>query len=173
MLHGRGRLAVFVWAAAITAACGPTIDLRTSLEITDVFSGYYDNGLKPGTGESHVLPTISFRLRNTGSHELTNVRMTIGFWWVNGAEIDTVDILAIGPAPLPSGATSDPILVRANRGWTLTPPQTPPEIFNHSQYQDASAKLFARKSGRIVPVGEYRLERQILPNTGPALPGTE
>jgi hypothetical protein len=173
MLHGRGRLAVLVSATAITVACGPTIDLSTSLAVTEVFSGWYDNGVKPGTGESHVLPTISFRLRNTGPDELINVRMTIGFWWANGTEVDTVDILAIGETPLAPGATSDPILVRANRGYTLTPPQTPAGLFTHSLYQDASARLFARKSGRIVPVGEYRLDRQVLPNTGPAQPGTE
>ncbi len=173
MIHGRGRLALLVSAAVLAAACGPTIDLRTSLAVTEVFSGYYDNGLKPETGEPHVLPTISFRLRNTGSAELTNIRMTIGFWWANGTEIDTVDILAIGATPLAPGATSDPILVRANRGWALTPPQTPPEMFVNRLYQDASAKLFARKGGKIVPIGEFPLERQIFPNTGPALPGTK
>ena len=171
MLHGRGRLAVLVSAVMLTVACGPTIDLSTSLEVTEVFSGYYDNGLK--NGDSHVLPTISFRLRNTGPYELTNVRMTVGFWFADGAEVDTVDIIAIGSTALPPGATSEPILVRANRGYTLTHPQTPAGLFTHSTYQDASARLFARKSGRIVPIGEYRLERQILPNTGPALPGTE
>jgi hypothetical protein len=40
MLHGRGRLAVLVSAVTLTVACGPTIDLGTSLEVTEVFSGY-------------------------------------------------------------------------------------------------------------------------------------
>jgi hypothetical protein len=39
----------------------------------------------------------------------------------------------------------------------------------HSQFRDAVAKLFAKRSGTIVPLGEYPIDRQILPNTaGPA-----
>ena len=170
MLYGRGRLGLLVsTAAAITIACGPTIDLRTSLAVTEVFSGWYDNGLKDG--KNHLVPSISFRLRNTGEHPLANVRMTVAFWLDDGREIDSADIQAIGSEALAPGATSDPILVRVITGYTLEQPRA--DLFMHSSFRDATAKLFAKRGGTIVPLGEYRLDRQILPNTGPAVPGTE
>jgi len=164
MVHWRGRLGLLACAAALAAvACGPSIDLRTSVAVAEVFSGWYDNGLKDG--KSHLLPSLSFRLRNVGPHPLTNVRVAVGFWLENGGELDSKEILAVGNQPLAPGATSDPLLVRGETGYTLEVPRA--EFFMHSRYQDATAKLFAKRSGHIVPIGEYRLDRQILPNVGP------
>jgi hypothetical protein len=172
MLDGRGRfglLALVLTAATGALACGPSIDLRNALAVTEVSSGWYDNGLK--NGMNHLLPSISFRIRNTGPHPLTNVRITIGFWLEDGRELDSKDVQAIGNQPLAPGATSDLVLVRGETGYTLEQPRA--EFFMHSSFRDGLAKLFARRSGNIVPLGEFRLDRQILPNTGPAVPGTE
>jgi hypothetical protein len=35
------------------------------------------------------------------------------------------------------------------------------------------ARLFAKRSGTIVPLGEYRIDRQMIPTTEPAVPGSE
>jgi hypothetical protein len=169
MLYGRGRLALFVSVAALvcTTGCGPRIDLRESLEVVDVFSGWYHNGQKDG--QTHMIPSISFHLRNRGPHPLTQMRLIVGFWWAGEGtyEFDSAEIPVIGDEPLAPGATSDPVLVRLTTGYTL--PQPPPELFMHSQFRDAVAKLFAKRSGTIVPLGEYPIDRQILPNTaGPA-----
>jgi hypothetical protein len=171
MLDGRGRLGLLavVMAATVSVACGPTVDLGNSVAVTEVFSGWYDNGIKDG--KNHLLPSISFRIRNTGPHPLTNVRMTIGFWLEDGRELDSKDVQAIGNQPLAPGATSEPVLVRGETGYTLEQPRA--EFFMHGDFRDGLAKLFARRSGHIVPLGEFRLDRQILPNTGPAVPGTE
>jgi hypothetical protein len=169
MLYGRGRLALLVSLAALVAApaCGG-VDLR-KLEVVEVFSGWYDNGVKDG--QTHVIPSISFRLRNGGSEPVTDLRMIVGFWFVDGREIDSAEVQVLEEQPLAPGATSEPILVRVSTGYTL--PQPPAEIFMHSLFVDGMARLFAKRSGTIVPLGEYRLDRQILPNTGPAVPGAE
>jgi len=172
MVHGCGRLGVLALVlAAATAilACGPSIDLSKSVAVTEVSSGWYDNGLK--SGKNHLLPSISFRVRNTGPHPLTNVRVTIGFWLEDGRELDSKDVQAIGNEPLAPGATSDPVLVRGETGYTLDQPRA--EFFMHGQFRDGLARVFARRGGHIVPLGEFRLDRQILPNMGPAVPGTE
>ncbi len=170
MSRRRGLVGLLVMVAAVlTARCGPSIDLATTFAVAEVFSGWYDNGLKDG--KNHLLPSVSFRLRNVGPHPVTNVRMTVGFWLEDGLELDSKDVQAIGNEPLPPGETSAPVLVRGERGYTLETPRA--ELFMHSQFRDGIVKLFARRGGRIVPLGEYRLDRQILPNTGPAVPGTE
>ena len=43
-------------------SCGPSVDLTEALAVTDVLTGWYDNG--PKDGGSHVVPSINFRLRN-------------------------------------------------------------------------------------------------------------
>jgi hypothetical protein len=170
MVQRSGRLGLILCTAVLAAQCGPAIDLRTSLAVAEVFSGWYDNGVKDG--KNHLLPSISFRLRNTGPHPVTNIRMTIGFWLDGGRELDSKEIQAIGGQALAPGATSDPVLVRGETGYTLEQPRT--ELFMHSGFQDATAKIFAKRSGQIVPIGEYRLDRQILPNVGPVTtPGAQ
>jgi hypothetical protein len=170
MLFGRGRLVLLVSAAvATTIACGPRINLRNALEVTEVFSGWNHTGVKDGL--NHIIPSISFRLRNTGEHPLTHVRLIVAFWWENGIEFESAEIPVLGVDPLAPGETTDPVLVRLTTGYTLAQP--PAELFMHSRFTDAVARLFAKRSGTIVPLGEYRIDRQMIPTTEPAVPGSE
>ena len=63
---------------------------------------------------------------------------------------------------VPPGASTEPILVRAGVGYTLEQPRA--ELFTHSAYKDAVVKLFAKRGGQIVALGEHKIERRILPH---------
>ena len=70
---------------------------------------------------------------------------------------------AIGSTAVQPGAVSEPMTVRAphrlharsNRG---------PSFFVNSRFKDFVVKIFAKRGGRIFPLGEFKLDRQIIPH---------
>jgi hypothetical protein len=140
-------------------SCGPRIDLN-ALEVSDTFTGWYDNGIKDGL--NHLVPSLSFRLKNTGQVPATHVQLTVTFW-MEGAdgEYDGREVVGIGGDPVPPGASSEPILVRASYGYTLEQPRA--ELFSHSQFKDVTARILAKRDGRIVRIGEIKIDRRLLP----------
>ena len=155
----RAIAATLVLTASV--ACGPGVDLSKALEVTDVLSGYYDNGLKDG--KNHLLPSISFRLHNRGDRKIGPVQLTVAFW-VDGAdgEWDSVVLQGIHGQGLPAGASTESLLARGNVGYTLEGARA--DFFSHHLFKDVTAKLFASQSGSIVPIGQFKLERVIIPH---------
>ena len=163
MLRAASAIA-FLVAVVSASACGPQIDLA-KLQPTDVLTGWYDAGLKDGL--NHLLPSISFRLRNTDAVPASNVQLTVSFWQ-DGAdgENDSFEVKGIGSYAIAPGATGDPLLVRAEHGYTMEQPRA--ELFTHSQFKDFTAKVFAKRAGKIVPIGNFRIDRRILPHVSAA-----
>src|ERR1039457_4830302 len=97
--------------AATGARCGPPLDLSQALEVTDVNTGWYDDGLLNGV--SHILPSISFRLHNRSNDAINGVQLTVSFWrdgedgeWVS------LQMRGIGSQSLASGASTDILVAR-------------------------------------------------------------
>lgn len=154
---------------AIGPACGTGVDLQTDIEITDVFSGYYDNGLTDA-GWNHMLPSISFRLKNVSDRPIAGVQLMVSFWREgDDGELDSSQVRGIGDEALEPGAATEPILVRSTVGYNLQAPRD--QLFLQSMFLDFTAKVFARRSGRIVPIGEYTLDRRVIPQFSSSSPG--
>jgi hypothetical protein len=154
------RLAAILSFAA-APACGPDVDLAKSIAVTDVFSGYYDNGVKDG--KNHLLPSITFRLQNVGAESLANVQLMVSFWQEGAdGELDSLQVPGIGSRQVSAGAATEPIQVRSTVGYTLEGARA--DFFMHSLFRDMTAKIFAKRSGKIVPVGEVKIDRRILPH---------
>ena len=68
----------------------------------------------------------------------------------------------IGNTPIPPGGTSEPILVRAAYGYTLDQPRA--ELFSHSQFRDVTARVIAKRDGRLVRIGEVAIDRRLIPH---------
>jgi len=157
-----GIRAAVVLAAVLAASC-TSVDLQSAVQITEVSSGYYDAGLSE-TGLNRLVPSITFSIRNGAETKLSSVDMVILFWQDGAdAEQDELVITAIGGAGIPPGGTSEPLVVRASVGYTLDQPRA--ELFSHSRFVDMTAKLFAKRGGRIVPAGEFKIDRKILLST--------
>jgi hypothetical protein len=141
------------------AGCGPQLDLA-KLEPTDIFSGYYDDGVKDGL--NRLLPSISFRLKNNDALPASEVQLTVSFWRDgDDGELDSLEIAGIGGEEVPQGGTTSPILVRAKVGYTLDPRD---DLFTHSQFKDFTARIFAKRGGKIVPIGKFQIDRRLLPH---------
>jgi hypothetical protein len=159
-------LAVLGLVLGGSAACGPQVDLST-LEVTEITSGYYDAGVVADglyKGDNRLVPSISFRLKNNGSVPVDHVALMVSFWKAGAdGELDSKEVSAIGSDDVAPGATTDVILVRSGNGYTL--PQARAELFTHSGFVDFTAKVFAKRSGRIVPIGEFAIDRVIIPQS--------
>jgi hypothetical protein len=145
-------------ALVASTSCGPRIDL-SSLEVTETFTGWYDNGVKDG--KNHLVPSLSFRLKNTGTVPATHVQLTISFWMDgDDGEYDGREVVGITGTPVPPGASTEPILVRAAHGYTLEQPRA--ELFTHSGFRDVTARILAKRDGRIVRIGEVKIDRRLI-----------
>jgi hypothetical protein len=147
------------------SSCGPAIDLAKAATVTDVFTGWYDAGIKDGM--NHLVPSISFKLHNASNEPATSVFLTVAFW-IDGddGDKDAKEVRGIGREPLAAGATTDTITVVADFGYTSETARA--DFFANSKFKDWTAKLFAKRDGRMVRLGEYKIERHILPHVPPA-----
>ncbi len=155
--------AVAVLAASLAAAtCGGTPDLTKALSVTDVLSGWYDNGVKDG--QNHLLPSITFRLKNQSDQSIFGVQLTVAFWREGeDGEWDSRQVSGIGGSALPSGQSTGSITVRASVGHMTEMPRA--EIFTSSLYKDVVVKMFAKRGGRIFSIGEFKVEHRIIPQS--------
>jgi hypothetical protein len=147
-------------ALALSTSCGPRVDL-SALAVTDTFTGWYDNGIKDG--KNHLVPSVSFRLQNNGRSAASYVQLTVSFWLKgDDGEYDAREVTGISNTPIAPGGTSEPILVRATYGYTLEQPRA--DLFTHSQFRDATARVIAKRDGRLVLIGEVAIDRRLSPH---------
>jgi hypothetical protein len=145
----------------VSSACGPSVDLSKALEVTDVLTGYYDEGVKDG--KARLVPSISFRLHNKDTQKIGPVQVTVAFWKAgDDGEWDSIVLQGVHAQGLPGGATTESLLGRAKVGYTLEGARA--DFFNHHLFQDVTAKLFASQAGNMVRIGEYKLDHVIIPH---------
>jgi hypothetical protein len=159
----RSRLALPVLAMWLTlsASCAE-VDLAKAVSVVEVFSGWYDFGVVDG--ENKLVPSISFKLQNVSDAPLGRMSLLVSFW-PQGAdgELDSKEVVGIGSEALPAGQSAGPILVRSDIGYKT--PGARAELFNHSLFKDFVVKVFAKRGGKFTPLGEFTVERRIIPQT--------
>jgi hypothetical protein len=158
------RRMIRVRVAAALAACflaGCTsVDLSTAVQITDVSSGYYDAGLNEA-GLNKLVPSVTFTVRNASDQRLSSVDMVIMFWAEGrDSELDEVIVKAVDGKGLDVGGATEPIVVRSGWGYTLAQPRA--ELFGHRDFREMTARVFLKRGGKIVPAGQYPIERRLL-----------
>lgn len=142
------------------SACGPEVDLAKSAQIVDVQSGYYDMGIV--NGKSKIVPQVIVHVKNVSDRTLPGFQMSATYWLVgDDAEKDEKLVPHAVAKDLAPGATSEPIVLRANFGFT--PEMARAEAFNSSYFRDFTVKVFGKIGGRIAKLGEVTVERKILP----------
>jgi hypothetical protein len=160
------RLRALVVIVAVAGALLPSVacnsvDLSKSLSVTPVLSGYYDDGLLDGW--SHLLPNLAFRIKNTGSVPVSaGVRVTVSFWFVgDDGENDSIVLAGLEHALAPGDETTV-ITARAPHGFRLEGARA--DFFQHSRFKDMTAKVFVERRGTIYRLGEFPIDRQIIPH---------
>src|SRR3981081_3397751 len=120
------------------ASCGPTVDLRKGLQVTILDSGWFAAGLV--NGQNKLVPSVTFTLKNVSDQKLVTIQVNALFRRVNeneewGSGFKTV----VGSEGLPPGATTPPITVRSQLGYTGS--EARPEMLQKSHLLGAQEAL--------------------------------
>ena len=160
----RARLAMVLAAAFLAASsCSRPVDLARSCKLQAAETGWYDAGITKD-GKNKLVPTIVFRVSNTGSTALGQVQFNCLFKRVGDREERSEVVLrgaSVGAKDLAPGATTGPITARATEGYTGTEPRV--TMLSNRLFVDFKVEIFG-KAGSAAPVklGEFPIKRQLL-----------
>lgn len=148
-----------VLATAAAAGCSKSVDLKQTLELTDVTSGWFDAGVV--NGQNKIVPTVSFRIRKKADVELPPLALNIVFNNADGSPSSFEDIY-LARVPVEGGQT-DTITARSKNGYTADPPQTRADMLKNSSFRDVAVQVFAKQSSaQWVELQRITVQRQIL-----------
>src|SRR3954468_1388768 len=138
MLRAYGRLLIFaalVFSSAGSAACGPTVDLTKGLTINVLKTGWYDAGIV--NGQNKLVPSITFTVTNASDQRLRMLQINSLFRRINEPdEWGSALVTAAGSEGLAPGATTQPLTIKSNLGYTGSD-QTRQEMLGNSHFVDA------------------------------------
>lgn len=145
-------------AAVLLVACGQPVDLKTSLQVTDLATGWYDAGIVDT--KNKLVPSITFRLKNTSTNKVPYVSMNVVF--KNLVTNETHEEVFKQRLPLTNNET-ELITIRAQNGAVGEPPQSRQEMLRSSHFQDMEAVILVRQSAsQWVELHRVRVERQLV-----------
>lgn len=158
--QGMKRVLVLLLTLA-AAGCSRSIAVERALKVADVHTGWYDAGLQ-ADGKNKLVPTVSLRLQNVSTDPVASVQVNAIFRRVGEQEAWGEHFArAIGPEGLPPGATSNPLVLRSNLGYTGT--QARLTMLQNREFIDAKVEIFGKHGSRTwVKIGEYQIDRQLL-----------
>jgi hypothetical protein len=158
----RSLIAVAGVSAAVVSApaCGPGADVSTAIQVLEVSSGWYDAGIV--NGQNKLVPSVTFKLRNISDKPVSTLQANVLFHRVNSPEEWGSGFLRVaGSEGLAAGATTDPLTVKSDLGYTGT--ETRADMMKNSQFVDAKVRILAKAGSNYWhPLGEYPIERRLI-----------
>jgi hypothetical protein len=149
-----------VVAALVAAGCSEPIDLAQNLEVIDVTTGWYDEGVVNGMNK--LVPSVTFKFKNNSGETLNVLQSNVKFTRVSeDTEWSTAYVKVTGSEGLAPGATSRTQVVHAEKGYTGT--ETRAQMMANSQFVDGLVEIFAKYGSTLwVSVGRFPIERRVI-----------
>lgn len=159
-MHSARRGWLVAWAILVLGSCGSPVDVTKALQVTNLMTGWYDAGVENGLNK--LIPTVSFRLKNVSALPIRNVQLNAVFRRVaETEEWGAAYTRVVGSEGLAPGATSPPIVLRSNLGYTSTEARS--EMLRHTQFKDAQVKVFGKQaSAEWALLGEWGIQRVLM-----------
>lgn len=158
MLARNSFAAVLLGFALSSQACSEPVDLKQTIQVADVSSGWFDAGVV--AGKNKLVPSVSFRLKKLADVDLSALSLNIVF--KRDGEDDGEDVF-VQRVEFASDTETAPITARPEFGYTGDPPQTRVQMLNNSQFRDVTAQIFAKQSStQWVELHRVKLARQLL-----------
>ena len=157
-----GRLTVACGLlVAASAGCGPRVAIVEVLQVNEVTTGWFDDGIVQG-GLNRLVPTISFRLENTADVEIRSVQIDGVFRRVGEEEEwGSTFVQVVGVEGLASHAETSTFVLRSDLGYTGEEPRL--DMFENRYFVDVGVELFVKHGGaQWVMLSEFPIERQLL-----------
>ena len=145
-------------AIATTTACGAPVDVAKAVQAEVVTSGWLP--ASSPDGKNKIVPSVSVALKNVSSQTLTALQVNAVFRRVSTNDEIASDFRPVaGSGGLSAGASTEKIVLKAQRGYTGTDPIE--DLLNNSQFVDAKVEVFVKAgSSQWTRVGEYPIVRQ-------------
>ena len=145
----------------LSAGCRPTVDLGKALQIDVLDTGWFDAGII--NGQNKLVPAARVTVKNNSDQKLVLLQINSLFRHGNDAEEwGSAFLTAAGSEGLAPGATTPPLLLKSQNGYTGTD-QTRQDMLKNSLFVDAKIQLFAKYgSVQWVRMGEQPIERKLL-----------
>lgn len=153
---------VAVLVLASVSACGssaqqPIINL---VEPVNVRTGWFDAGVENGMNK--LVPTVMLTLKNVSTEPVATVQLNAVIRRAGETEEwGGAFMKVIGAEGLPPGATTKPIVLRSNLGYTGIEPRA--QMLKNRQFVDAHVQVFAKHGGnQWMKLGEWPVARDLL-----------
>lgn len=145
-------------SALLLAACTQPVDLKTSLQVADLATGWFDVGFVDG--KNKLVPSLTFRLTHTSDADLPYVSMNIVFR--NLVRNETHEEVFKQRVPF-NGKQTELLTIRAQNGAVGEPPQSRQDMLRSSYFEDMEAVILVRQSAsQWVELQRVRVERQLV-----------
>jgi hypothetical protein len=153
-------VAMLVLSLGAAGCSAPDVDVAKVVKVGDVTTGWFDVGIVDG--QNKLVPTAVFTVTNTGTETLAGLQVFTVFRFIDETqELGSGLVTLRGKDALAPSATSKPITVRANWGFSGLQPRA--QMLMHSQFKDARAEIFAKFGAKpFVKIGEAKIVRQLL-----------
>lgn len=152
-------LSMLVVVGAVSVGCGPTVDLKQALTITDVATGWHDVGVVDG--KNKIVPAINFKVRNGSDQELASLYVNVVFRRKDETdEWGSSYVRVVGSEGLAPGATSEVIRARSEKGYTGEEARA--DMLKHRLFIDAKAEISAKyASVQLTRIADFPITRQL------------
>jgi len=153
-------IAVLVLSLGVAGCSGPDIDVAKVVKVADITTGWFDAGIVDG--QNKLVPSAVVTVTNTGTEKLSGLQIFLVFRFLGETEeLGSGLVVLRGSDALAPNATSKPISVRANWGYSSLEPRA--QMLMHSQFKDAKVEVFAKFGAKpFVRIGEAQVARQLL-----------
>lgn len=160
-VHG---IAGILCLTLLAPACTSTVDLKQTLQVTDLTGGWHDGGIVDG--KNKLVPTVSFRVRKNTEQAIRPISLNVHFRRfgpsIQGGEEEFEEVF-LQRVEFTQGSQTDLIRVQPTVGYTGDPPQSRAEMLKHSQFVDMRVIIFAKQSSsQWVELTRSDLPRQLI-----------
>jgi len=153
-------VAALVLSLGAAGCSAPDIDVANVVKVADITTGWFDAGIVDG--QNKLVPNVVVTVTNTGTETLSGLQIFVVFRFIGETEeLGSGLVVLRGADALAPNATSKPINVRANWGYSSLEPRA--QMLMHSQFKDARVEVFAKFGAKpFVKIGEAQVARQLL-----------
>jgi hypothetical protein len=165
---GRGiALCLLLVVPSAMTACGPAVDYKQALQVTDISGGWYDFGIVDG--KNKLVPSVSFRVRKNADVHIRSLDINVHFKKISvetpqskDAEEEFAEVF-LQRVEFSEGNQTRLLTFRPDTGVTGDPPQTRAEMLAHRLFRDLRARVFVKQSSTTwVELVSYDIPRVLI-----------
>jgi hypothetical protein len=153
-------LCVLTLAGGAAACGGPELPIGEVLQANDISTGWFDAGIE--NGKNKLSPSINLTVKNISNAPVTSVQLNAIFRRIGETEEwGGAYVQIVGSDGLASGASTTPILLRSQLGYTGVEPRA--QMLQNKLFVDVRVQVFAKRGAlQWAKLGEWPVTRELV-----------